>query len=104
MGFYIQGPNLGKADYLLTLPDFKEITREEADFFLCEDVNGLVVVVENGPFDAAVYVFNDAEFEDFVLEDDPRPKRFLSGPREVLEELSGYTKHMEEMAETDFTS
>ena len=93
MGYYIQGPNLGKVEYLLAEhPEIKEITQDEAEFFLCEDVNGLVVVVDNGPFEAAVYVFDDAEFEDFVRDDDPRTKRFLSGPRELLEELSGYSR------------
>ena len=91
MGYYLQGPNLGKADYLLaTHSEIKEVTQDEAEFFRCEDITGIVVVVENGTFDAAVYVFDDAEFEDFTLSDDLRPKRFLSGPRELLEELSGF--------------
>ena len=91
MGYYIQGPNLGKVEYLLAEhPEIKEITQDEAEFFRCEGVTGLVVVVDNGPFEAAVYVFDDAEFEDFVRDDDPRTKRFLSGPRELFEELSGF--------------
>lgn len=93
MGYYIQGPNRGKADFLLAeYPEFKEITMEEAEYFQCEEKMGIAVVVENGPFDAAAYVFTDAEFEDFTDPTDPRPKRFISGPRKILEEISGFNR------------
>jgi hypothetical protein len=93
MGYYIQGPNLGKADYLLaTHPDFKEVTKDEAEIFQCEGKVGVVVVVNNGPFEAAAFAFSDQEFEEFTEASDPRRKRFLTGPLDLVKELSGYNR------------
>ncbi len=91
MGYYIQGPNLGKAQYLLdTYSEFEEVTQDEAELFQCEGDVGIVVVVNNGMFDAAAFAFSDREFEEFTDMSDPRPRRFLTAPRDLVEELSGY--------------
>jgi len=104
MGFYLQGPD-PKADYLLdTYPDFREVTPSEAGLNVMDENYATVVVVENGMFDAAAFAFSADEYVEFTSLDDPRPKRFLIGPRVLVEELSGYTRHMTEMQKTDFTS
>lgn len=91
MGFYLQGPTLGKADYLLAEhTDFREVTCSEAAVARAMNDNAVVVIVENGPFDAAAFAFSDDEFEDFTQANDLRPKRFLLGPKDLVEELSGY--------------
>lgn len=91
MGYYIQGPTTGKADYLLAEhPDFREVTWSEAAVARAMNDVAVVVVVENGPFDAAAFAFSDDEFLEFTQVTDPRPKRFLLGPKDVVEKLSGY--------------
>ena len=98
MGYYLQGPNQGKADYLLeTYPAFREITQDEAKLTYTDDHVAVVVVAENdvsyGSFtsaDAAAFITGERDMTDFTLDHDPRPKRFLSGPRVLVEELSGY--------------
>ncbi len=90
MGFYLQGPD-PKADYLLaTYPDFQEVTPIEAGLSVMDEDRAIVVVVANGPFDAAAFAFSENEFEEFTRADDPRPRRFLSGPRDLVEVLSRY--------------
>jgi len=44
------------------------------------------IVIQNGPFDAAVICYNDAEYRDFKREDG-RPKRWLIFPRAKVIEL-----------------
>jgi hypothetical protein len=92
MGFYVQGPTKGKADYLLQKyeEEISELKQEEAGIMIKDPRMGVLVAVENGPFDAVGFAFDEVEFEAFTLPDDFRPKRFLALSRERAEELSGY--------------
>ncbi len=92
MGYYIQGPALQKADFLV-----REHKGEEIDqplFF--EEVDkdkAIICVVSNGPFDAAGFAFNAREFQEFSYPDDPRPKRWVLIDRKLACELTGYKKN-----------
>jgi hypothetical protein len=96
VGYYIETPSAkGKADWLL---------KEHSEAFeisepLWEDLNAwfvagyaLVMVVENEPFDAAVYVFNENEFDHFTDPADTRKARFILMGRDLVEDLSGYKR------------
>jgi len=90
MGYYLQGPD-PKADYLLaTYPDFQVVTPSAAGLNVMDEDRAVVVVVQNGMFDAAAFAFSEGEFEEFTDPSDTRPKRFLTGPRDLVEVLSRY--------------
>jgi len=88
MGYYInqtskgvQLPNGDKADYLI-LYGAKEVKAEFQPNLIC--------VVENGPFDAAGFAYDEKEFNEFNNYRDGRPKRWLVHP--LAAKLSGYTR------------
>jgi hypothetical protein len=90
MGYYInqnsngvQLPACNKADYLILDGAF-EINKPKK--FLPD----LVCVVENGPFDAALFCYKKEEFEVAADSQDKRPKRWLIYSKAA--ELSGYKK------------
>lgn len=85
MGYYInktskgvQLPASDKADYLI-LDGAIEVPAKFQPNLIC--------VVENGPFDAAAYAYNEKEFNEFNYPDG-RPKRWLVHPKAA--ELAGY--------------
>ena len=88
MGYYISQtakgvglPPRNKADYLI-LDGAVEIPEPK------EFVPGLVCVIENGPFDAAMFCYCKSEMEAVKDPMDPRPKRWLIHPKAA--ELAGY--------------
>jgi len=88
MGYYInhnhngvQLPNCNKADYLL-LDGGIEIPEPH------EFIENLVCVVENGPFDAALYCYNENEMNIAKDHSDRRPKRWIVYSKAA--KLSGY--------------
>lgn len=78
MGFYVQLPTAkGKAELICQMyPGSKLVTEAEAAEHnrLGE---GIVVVVDNGPFEAAAFAFSEQEFKEFTRPDDHRPKKFI---------------------------
>jgi hypothetical protein len=90
MGYYIEtNDRLNKAAYIAQNHNARGVTRET---FLTLDVNenGLVVVVNNGFFEAAAFCYNDAERRAFTDLGDTRPKQYLVMDRKTAEQLSGY--------------
>ena len=91
MGFYIQGPQSGKAKFLQTkydcivIPQPKSYAEIEADL-------ALICVVDNGPFEAAAYCFSQGEFEAFTLPSDRRTKTWLLMDKQQAELLCGYKR------------
>ena len=93
MGFYIEtGTNTQKANILrqkhgatlTTVADARKTFTESPEM-------GVVVVVDNGFFEAAGFAYDENEFSMFV--DDPhdhRNKTILLMDRKLAEELSGY--------------
>jgi hypothetical protein len=91
MGYYIEAPTAkGKLEYLMQkygaehvdLPEWKDIPEDKA----------LIVVADNGLFEAAGYCYSQSEYEVFTAMDDPRPCEYLLMDKEVAEELSGFAR------------
>ena len=87
MGYYIETPeNLNKAGQLLAAhPAIREVKDQPA--FDPTGQTVVVCVVENGPFDACAVAYSPGELDYFQSPDDPRPKRWLVVPRELVVKL-----------------
>lgn len=89
MGYYIEVPdNKGKAQQIIKLyggrivdrvPSFEDIAPDE----------GIICVVDNGPFEAAGFCYNQNELCDFARRDG-RPKVWVIMNRNKACELTGY--------------
>ena len=94
MGYYIQtAAPKGKTEAICKELSGIEISQDEAEFFVKEQMGAVICVVDNGPFEAAAYCYNLDEFRAFNLPDDPRPKTWLyveNGDR--VKELTKFTK------------
>jgi hypothetical protein len=91
MGYYIQTPkHQNKAEQIARLyggtvvskPDFSKVPFDKA----------VIVVVSNGPFDAASYAFNQSEFDAFHEPGDYRLKKYVLMDKTQAEILSGYRR------------
>lgn len=89
MGYYIQGPTTGKAQYIVSEYDGKIIPCPKKFSDIPED-KALISVVSNGPFDAAAYCYSDKEFVEFTSPTDYRPKTWLIMDKTLAEKLSGF--------------
>jgi hypothetical protein len=90
MGYYIEtNSNKNKAQYIAANHGGKIVSRQE---LLAADVNanGLVVVVNNGFFEAAAFCFSDRERQEFTDLNDHRPKQYVIMDRKLAEQLTGY--------------
>ncbi len=96
MGYYIEVPkNKGKAQQIVELhggrillfaPVWEDVNSDEA----------IIVVVDNGPFEAAGFCYDKREFEEFKAPDSygfQRPRTWLMMNREKACKLTGYGKH-----------
>lgn len=93
MGYYINtGENVGKAEYLIERYGAQEMTGSPRSLRDLPSDLGLVCVVNNGPFEAAGFVFSDRELEAFTEPTDYRFKRWLTMPLDKAKELSGYNQ------------
>jgi hypothetical protein len=92
MGYYINtGHNVGKAEWLIVNEGAMELMDVPTSLSeLPTELNGLICVVNNGPFEAAGFIYNDRELEAFSDPSDYRDKRWLVLPLERAKELSGY--------------
>lgn len=92
MGYYIQGPMHGKAQMLMDRYGAKNVSIEEAVKIIKEpdSKDAVVCVMDNGPFEAAAYIYNEDEWHAFMYPDDHRPKQWLRMSKEMCEALSGY--------------
>ena len=90
MGYYLQAPtHHGKADHICKTHNGTIIP--QPIYFKDVPVNkGLICVVDNGPFEAAGFAYNENEFLAFSREDDYRPKTWLLIDRAKAEALSGF--------------
>jgi len=85
MGRYIEGPAKGKVNHIVDMgatvisEDGARQIMESGD----ED-NGVIIVVDNGPFEAAAWAFDLREFKVFTNPRDHRPKTFLTMNRETI--------------------
>lgn len=78
MGYYIQTAQpKGKAAAICHDLGGIEINKDEAEFFIKEQMGAIICVVDNGPFEAAAYCYNLTEFRTFNDPMDDRPKRWV---------------------------
>jgi hypothetical protein len=95
MGYYIEVPqNKGKAQQLVELhgarildkkPSFNEVAADKA----------IICVMDNGPWEAAAYAYNERELERFAEPDSvgpQRPRVWLIMDRTLTHKLTGYMK------------
>lgn len=95
MGFYIQTTqNKNKARIIAdNEPSARIVTLTEAARAIDDPDLGVIVVVDNGPFEAAGFCYNKDEFTAFTRRDDLRPRRYVIMDRARAEELTGFPKH-----------
>lgn len=78
MGYYIQTSQpKGKTEIICKELGGIEITKDEAEFFVKEQMGAVICVVDNGPFEAAAYCYNLDEFRVFNDPQDDRHKRWV---------------------------
>jgi len=75
MGLYIEGPAKGKAQYIVDTFDGMIVSKDQAAAAI--GTKAVIIVVDNGPFEAAGLVLNLKEFNAFTRPDDYRPKSFI---------------------------
>lgn len=89
MGYYIQGPALGKVNHLV---DNHGAIIATAPVKKLSEVNedvAVVIVVNNGPFEAAAYAYCQSELDVFNHYDG-RPTTTLLMMKSKVHELTGY--------------
>ena len=90
MGFYIEGPVTGKADWLLENHDAIELKGPKEAEKAFNEGYGIICVIDNGAFDAAGFMFSLLELKAFSDPFDPRFRRWLAMDRKTAEELCGF--------------
>ena len=91
MGRYIQGPTLGKAKMLLDQHNGTLTLDPPTNFNDIPDGKALIVVVDNGPFEAAAYLDNEREFDHWMkpsINNDPRPRTYILIDKNLAEQLA----------------
>jgi hypothetical protein len=90
MGYYVEAPVLhGKAQYLQDSYDAEIIDPPTA--FSPPEGKALMLVVDNGAFEAAGYVHDQREFDAFTYNSaDMRPRIWLLMDKVTAELLTGY--------------
>lgn len=90
MGYYIQTPERhGKVDWLIANYQGEEIAPPNK-FEEIPAGKALIVIVDNGPFEAAGFVYDAGEFNDFRYDNTRRPKRYVLLDEKIAAELAGY--------------
>ena len=92
MGYYIEtNTPHGKAEQIMKTLGGTEVTQEEAEMIIKEDMSAVICVVDNGPFEAAAYCYNLDEFRAFTLPIDDRPKKWIVvDNKEEVHQLTKY--------------
>lgn len=89
MGFYVEtGTSLHKTLVLCNDHGGREISYEEAKEIVKDKTRAVIVVLHNGPFDAAGFAFDEKEFD--ALTGDTRYKRYVEMDRTRVCEMTGY--------------
>jgi len=93
MGYYVETPGHvhGKAFIIVKENNGKIIPAPYSYDGIPAD-KGLIVVVDNGMFEAAGFCYNEEEFKVFTDPRDYRHKQYVLINREDAEILSGYRK------------
>lgn len=98
MGYYIQTPSsLQKAEQIAELSG-GVIVDKPKKFSDVPVGLALIVVVDNGPFEAAAFCYDEGEFRDFTNPSDDRPKTYVVMDWDRACMLSGYFQGMKNLA------
>lgn len=92
MGYYIEtdSPH-NKTEYIIENYGGRLVSYKEALFTMqSKKSHAVIVVVNNGIFEAAAFAFSDAEFEAFTEKNDTRPKKFVVIDRNLCKKLTEY--------------
>lgn len=91
MGYYIQGPNFGKAKFIVKEYDGEIVSYKTAyDTFMNTSDKAVIVVIDNGMFEAAGFAYSLQEFKEFTYPDDFRPKQFVLIDKDLAYKLTNY--------------
>ncbi|KKM62350.1 hypothetical protein LCGC14_1522510 [marine sediment metagenome] len=92
MGYYIETPGHthGKAQQIIDVHGAELLSRAPLSVDDVPADKAIICVVDNGPFEAAAFAYNDEELRDFT-HPDPRPKQWLLMDRAKACELTGFT-------------
>ena len=90
MGYYIEVPEVkGKAQQIVDIHGAELLERVPLSVGDVPEDKAIICVVDNGPFEAAAFAYNDMELREFARPD-PRPKAWLLMDRAKACELTGY--------------
>jgi hypothetical protein len=94
MGYYIETPgrNTEKAVYLVRQMGGIPLQQPPASFEDIPQDKALIVVVDNGMFEACGLVYSPGEFKEFVTRQDDRPRQYILMDKEVAHKASGYKR------------
>ena len=96
MGYYVETSNFhGKSEEIAKKYD-GEIVDKPVSFDEVPSGKALIVVMNNGAFEAAGYAFNADEFAAFTSPNDLRPKKYALIDRVAANRLTGYKEKMNE--------
>lgn len=93
MGYYVETPmNWGKARYIAETWGGEIVSEEVAAVSVKVSTLGVICVVDNGPFEAAGFAYDEGQFERMRdrSRGDNRPRQWVVLERVVAEEISGY--------------
>lgn len=90
MGYYIQtNSHANKADYLVEKLGGQKVNKP-ASFEAIPQDKALVIVVDNGLFEAAGLIYSADEFQSFTLTSDTRYKQYVLLDKQVAYKEAGY--------------
>lgn len=92
MGFYIQVPEDHDKAKQLEVEYGAEIIPQPASFSQIPKDKALIVVVDNGLFEAAGFAYDEQEFKEFTDPYDPRPQQFVLMDLQKAKELCGFKR------------
>ena len=92
MGYYMQTSGThGKAAAIADRFGAVIVSKDVAEAAMDDPTKGVIVVVNNGPFEAAGFAFDRNKWEAFTRSDDRRPRQFVILDRVIAERESGFT-------------
>lgn len=92
MGYYIETPQATNKALQLVRLHGGQVVDCPRSFSVVPPDKALIVVVENGPFDAAGLAYIESEFKAFTYERDYRRKTFVLLDKKLAYELSGFAE------------
>lgn len=93
MGYYIEVPRMkGKAEQLVELYGARILDKQPA-YSDAKPSEAIICVLDNGPWEAAGFAYDEREFEEFARPDligSQRPRTWLIMDRKLAFKLTGY--------------